>query len=163
MKSSLRIKAKKKRALINLKSESENTFLNHINSCLDTVFSIDNNIKVIGLYYPILDEISPFGFIKYLKTNNITTSLPVVQKTTKAIVFKKWDQKRRQMMEKICQSISFGRTTRKTWLISIRQCAKVLRSLMRDTWKMASPFRNFTSGNKSVGKEFKPWCKLLKL
>ena len=60
---------------------------------MDNVFSIDKNIKVIGLYYPILNEISPFGFIKHLKTNNITTSLPVVQKTTKAIAFKKWDQK----------------------------------------------------------------------
>ena len=93
MKSSLRIKAKKKRALITLNAESEFTFLKHINSCLDTVFSIDNNIKVIGLYYPILDEISPFGFIKYLKTNHITTALPVVQINTKAIVFKKWDKK----------------------------------------------------------------------
>ena len=93
MKSSLRIKAKKKRALISLKSESENTFLNHINSCLDTVLSIDNNIKVIGLYYPILNEISPFGFIKYLKTNHITTALPAVQNKTKTMVFKKWDKK----------------------------------------------------------------------
>ena len=93
MKSSLRIKAKKKRALITLTSESENTFLKHINSCLDSVFSIDKNIKVIGLYYPILNEISPFGFIKYLKTNKITIALPVVQIKTKAIVFKKWDQK----------------------------------------------------------------------
>ena len=93
MKSSLRIKAKKKRALINLKSESEISFLNHIYSCLDNIFSIDNNIKIIGLYYPILDEISPLGFIKYLKTIHITTALPVVQINTKAMVFKKWDKK----------------------------------------------------------------------
>ena len=93
MKSSLRIKAKKKRALITLKAESKSTFLMHINSCLDIVFSIDNNIKVVGLYYPILNEISPFGFIKYLKTYHITTALPVVQINTKAMVFKKWNEK----------------------------------------------------------------------
>jgi 5-formyltetrahydrofolate cyclo-ligase len=93
MKSCLRIKAKKKRALITLNSESENTFLKHINSCLDKVLFIDNNIKVIGLYYPILNEISPFGFIKYLKTNHITTALPIVQIKKKVMVFKKWDKK----------------------------------------------------------------------
>jgi 5-formyltetrahydrofolate cyclo-ligase len=93
MKSSLRIKAKKKRALITLKAESKNTFLMHINSCLDNILSIDNSIKVIGLYYPILNEISPFGFIKYFKNINTINALPVVNVNTKEMVFKKWNEK----------------------------------------------------------------------
>ena len=83
MKSSLRIKAKKKRALITLNSESENTFLKYINSCLDKVLSIDSNIKVIGLYYPIFNEISPLGFTKYLKTKHITTAYQLFKLTQK--------------------------------------------------------------------------------
>ena len=93
MKSNLRVIAKKKRALITLNTESENTFLKHINSCLDKVLLIDNSIKVVGLYYPILDEISPFGFIKYLKFNYITIALPVVDVEKELMVFKKWSEK----------------------------------------------------------------------
>ena len=93
MKSSLRIKAKKKRALITLKAESKSTFLMHINSCLDNIFSIDNSIKVIGLYYPILNEISPLGFTKSFKKNNIINALPVVHVNAKEMVFKKWNEK----------------------------------------------------------------------
>ena len=93
MKSSLRISAKKKRALITLNFESENTFLKHINCCLDNVFLIDNSIKSVGLYYPILNEISPFGLMKYLKTNYITTALPVVDVKTKSLIFKNWFEK----------------------------------------------------------------------
>ena len=93
MKSSLRIKAKKKRALINLKTESKINFLKHINCCLNNVFSTDNSIKVIGLYYPILKEISPLGFIKYFRANHLITALPVVHINTKVMVFKKWNEK----------------------------------------------------------------------
>ena len=117
MKSSLRIKAKKKRALITLNSESENTFLKYINSCLDKVLSIDNNIKVIGLYYPILNEIPPFGFIKYLKTKHITTALPVVQINTKVMVFKKWDKK--ENLQKGCLGNYEPALTNKTVLPQI--------------------------------------------
>ena len=66
MKSSLRIIAKKKRALITLNIKSQNTFLKHINYCLDKVLSIDSSVKIVGLYYPILNEISPLRFIRYL-------------------------------------------------------------------------------------------------
>ena len=78
MKNNLRIIAKRKRKLISLDTEDKNTFLKNINSCLDRVFSIENTIKEVGLYYPIFNEISPLVFIKYFKDNNITTALPVV-------------------------------------------------------------------------------------
>tara|TARA_B110001452_G_C15000531_1_gene349781 strand:- start:4 stop:591 length:588 start_codon:yes stop_codon:yes gene_type:complete len=93
MKSSLRIKAKKKRLLITLNIKSKNAFLKHINSCLDNIFSLDCSIKEIGLYYPILNEVSPLAFVKYFKTSNITTALPVVDVNTKSMVFKKWSEK----------------------------------------------------------------------
>jgi len=93
MKSSLRVIAKKKRAMISLNIKSQNNFTKLINSCLDKLLSIDNSIKIVSLYYPILNEISPFGFIKYFKDNHITTALPVVNVNTKSIVFKKWFQK----------------------------------------------------------------------
>ena len=93
MKNNLRIIAKRKRKLISLNSEDKNTFLKNINSCLDRVFSIENTIKEVGLYYPIFNEISPLVFIKYFKDNNITTSLPVVDSNSNSMVFKKWFKK----------------------------------------------------------------------
>ena len=93
MKNNLRIIAKRKRKLISLDTEDKNTFLKNINSCLDKVFSIENTIKEVGLYYPISNEISPLVFIKYFKDNNITTSLPVVDSNSNSMVFKKWFKK----------------------------------------------------------------------
>ena len=93
MKRSLRIIAKKKRALITLNIKNQYNFLKHINYCLDKVLSIDSSVKIVGLYYPILNEISPLRFVRYLKTNYITTALPVVDVDTKSIVFKQWFEK----------------------------------------------------------------------
>ena len=93
MKNNLRIIAKRKRKLISLDTEDKNTFLKNINSCLDRVFSIENTIKEVGLYYPIFNEISPLVFIKYFKDNNITTALPVVDSNSNSMVFKKWLKK----------------------------------------------------------------------
>ena len=93
MKNNLRIIAKRKRKLISLNSEDKNTFLKNINYCLDRVFSIENTIKEVGLYYPIFNEISPLLFIKYFKDNNITTALPVVDSNSNSMVFKKWLKK----------------------------------------------------------------------
>ena len=93
MKNNLRIIAKRKRKLISLNSEDKNTFLKNINYCLDRVFSIENTVKEVGLYYPIYNEISPLVFIKYFKDNNITTALPVVDSNSNSMVFKKWLKK----------------------------------------------------------------------
>ena len=90
MKNNLRIIAKQKRKLISLDTEDKNTFLKNINSCLDRVFSIENTIREVGLYYPISNEISPLVFIEYFKDNNITTALPVVGSNSNSMVFKKW-------------------------------------------------------------------------
>ena len=93
MKNNLRIIAKRKRKLISLDTEDKNTFLKNINSCLDRVFSIENTIKEVGLYYPIFNEISPLVFIEYFKVNKITTALPVVDSNSNSMVFKKWFKK----------------------------------------------------------------------
>ena len=93
MKNNLRIIAKRKRKLISLDTEDKNTFLKNINSCLDRVFSIENTIREVGLYYPISNEISPLVFIEYFKNNNITTALPVVDTNSNSMVFKKWFKK----------------------------------------------------------------------
>jgi len=93
MKNDLRIIAKRKRKLLSLDTEDKNTFLKNINYCLDRVFSIENTIKEIGLYYPIFNEISPLVFIKYFKDNNITTALPVVDSNSHSMAFKQWFKK----------------------------------------------------------------------
>ena len=93
MKNNLRIIAKRKRKLISQDTKDKNTFLKNINSCLDRVFSIENTVKEVGLYYPIFNEISPLVFIKYFKDNNITTALPVVDSNCNSMVFKKWLKK----------------------------------------------------------------------
>ena len=93
MKNNLRIIAKRKRKLISLDTEDKNTFLKNINSCLDRVFSIENPVKEVGLYYPIFNEISPLVFIEYFKVNKITTALPVVDSNSNSMVFKKWFKK----------------------------------------------------------------------
>jgi 5-formyltetrahydrofolate cyclo-ligase len=100
MKKCLRIKAKKKRALISFTIENKNTFLKNVNSCLDNIFSIDYTLKVVGLYHPILNEISPFGFIKYLNIKNVITALPVVDIYTNSMFFKKWHP--REILQKGC-------------------------------------------------------------
>ena len=93
MKNNLRILAKRKRKLISLDAENKNTFLKNINFCLDEVFSIENTIKEVGLYYPVFNEISPLLFIEYFKDNDITTALPVVDSNSSSMVFKKWFKK----------------------------------------------------------------------
>ena len=93
MKNNLRIIAKRKRKLISLDTEDKNTFLKNIYSCLNRVFSIENTVKEVGLYYPIFNEISPLVFIEYFKVNKITTALPVVDCNSNSMVFKKWFKK----------------------------------------------------------------------
>ena len=93
MKNDLRIIAKQKRKLISLDTKDKHTFLKNINSCLNRVFSIENAVKEVGLYYPIFNEISPLVFIKYFKDNNITTALPVVDSNSHSMVFKQWFKK----------------------------------------------------------------------
>jgi 5-formyltetrahydrofolate cyclo-ligase len=93
MKNNLRIIAKRKRKLISLDTKDKNTFLKNINSCFDRVFSIEKSVKEAGLYYPILNEISPLVFIEYFQDNNITTALPVVDSNSNSMVFKKWFKK----------------------------------------------------------------------
>ena len=90
MKSQLRLIAKNNRAKINSKiSLTEN----HINNCLDKVLSNKRDIKYVSLYYPMHNEISPFGFIKYFHLNNFKLTLPVVKAQSRSLLFKEWNLK----------------------------------------------------------------------
>ena len=65
MKSNLRLIAKNNRAKINTINSENCLTENHINNCLDKVLFNKRDIKLVSLYYPMHNEISPFGFIKY--------------------------------------------------------------------------------------------------
>ena len=93
MKSQLRLIAKNNRAKIN-KIHSENCLTeNHINNCLDKVLYNKRDIKYVSLYYPMHNEISPFGFIKYFNLNNFKLTLPFVKAQSRSLLFKEWNLK----------------------------------------------------------------------
>ncbi len=91
MKSQLRLKAKNIRAKINSKIGQDCIPQSHINECLDKILHKKYNIKTVGLYYPISDEISPWSFISYFKLKNFKLTLPFVQIASKSLLFKSWN------------------------------------------------------------------------
>ena len=93
MKSNLRLIAKNNRAKINTINSQNCLTENHINNCLDKVLFNKRDIKYVSLYYPMHNEISPFGFIKYFNLNNFKLTLPVVKAQSKILLFKEWDLK----------------------------------------------------------------------
>jgi len=93
MKSNLRLIAKNNRAKINTINSENCLTENHINNCLDKVLFNKRDIKYVSLYYPMHNEISPFGFIKYFNLNNFKLTLPFVRAQSRSLLFKKWDLK----------------------------------------------------------------------
>ena len=91
MKIQLRLLAKYNRAKINTVNSQNSLTENHINYCLDKILYNKRDIKYVGLYYPIQNEISPFGFIKYFNSNDFKLTLPVVKAKTKSLLFKEWN------------------------------------------------------------------------
>ena len=57
MKNNLRKFAKNNRSSITLDKKTEKLFNDNFHTCLDNILSDDNNITIVGLYYPILNEI----------------------------------------------------------------------------------------------------------
>ena len=93
MKSQLRLIAKNNRAKIN-KIYSKNCLTeNHINNCLDKILFNKREIKYVSLYYPMHNEISPFGLIKYFNLNKFKLTLPVVKAQSRSLLFKEWNLK----------------------------------------------------------------------
>ena len=93
MKSNLRLIAKNNRAKINTINSENCLTENHINNCLDKVLFNKRDIKYVSLYYPMHNEISPFGFIKYFNLNKFKLTLPVVKAQSRSLLFKEWDLK----------------------------------------------------------------------
>ena len=93
MKNNLRIFGKKKRSAITLDIESKASLSIQIKYCLDKIFSLNHNIKTASIYYPINNEITPFGFTKYFKERKIVMSMPVVDIKKKSMLFRKWSPK----------------------------------------------------------------------
>ena len=93
MKSNLRLIAKNNRAKINTINNENCLTENHINNCLDKVLFNKRDIKYVSLYYPMHNEISPFGFIKYFNLNKFKLTLPVVKAQSRSLLFKEWDLK----------------------------------------------------------------------
>ena len=93
MKSNLRLIAKNNRAKINTINSQNCLTENHINNCLDKVLFNKRDIKYVSLYYPMHNEISPFGFIKYFNLNKFKLTLPVVKAQSRSLLFKEWDLK----------------------------------------------------------------------
>ena len=93
MKSQLRLLAKNNRAKINAINSQNCLTENHINFCLDKILYNKRDIQYVSLYYPIHNEISPFGFIKYFNLNNFKLTLPFVRAQSRSLLFKKWDLK----------------------------------------------------------------------
>ena len=93
MKSHLRLIAKNNRAKIN-QIHSENCLTDdHINHCLDKILFNKREIKYVSLYYPMHNEISPFGLIKYFNLNKFKLTLPVVKAQSRSLLFKEWNLK----------------------------------------------------------------------
>ena len=93
MKSQLRLIAKNNRAKINTINSENCLTENHINNCLDKILFNKRKIKYVSIYYPMHNEISPFGFIKYFNLNNFKLSLPVVKDQSRSLLFKEWNLK----------------------------------------------------------------------
>ena len=93
MKNNLRIFGKKKRSAIALDFESKASLSIQIKHCLDKIFFLNRNIKTASMYYPINNEITPFGFTKYFKERKIVMSMPVVDIKKKSMLFRKWSPK----------------------------------------------------------------------
>jgi 5-formyltetrahydrofolate cyclo-ligase len=93
MKNNLRIFGKKKRSAITLDIESKASLSIQIKYCLDKIFFLNHNIKTASIYYPINNEITPFGFTKYFKERKIVMSMPVVDIKKKSMLFRKWSPK----------------------------------------------------------------------
>ena len=64
MKNNLRKFAKNNRSNITFDKKTKKLFNNNFYTCLHNILSDDNNITIVGLYYPILNEISPLEFAK---------------------------------------------------------------------------------------------------
>ena len=90
MKNNLRTFGKKKRSAITLDIESKASLSIQIKYCLDKIFFLNHNIKTASIYYPINNEITPFGFTKYFKERKIVMSMPVVDIKKKSMLFRKW-------------------------------------------------------------------------
>ena len=93
MKNNLRTFGKKKRSAITLDIESKASLSIQIKYCLDKIFFLNHNIKTASIYYPINNEITPFGFTKYFKERKIVMSMPVVDIKKKSMLFRKWSPK----------------------------------------------------------------------
>ena len=93
MKNNLRTYGKKKRSAITLDIESKASLSIQIKYCLDKIFFFNRNIKTASIYYPINNEITPFGFTKYFKERKIVMSMPVVDIKKKSMLFRKWSPK----------------------------------------------------------------------
>ena len=93
MKSHLRLKAKKNRAEINSKIGQNCISLSHINECLNIILHNKKNMKTVGLYYPMLDEISPLSFISYFNLKHFELTLPFVRVNSRSMLFKSWNIK----------------------------------------------------------------------
>ena len=93
MKNNLRTFGKKNRSAITLDIESKASLSIQIKYCLDKIFFLNRNIKTASIYYPINNEITPFGFTKYFKERKIVMSMPVVDIKKKSMLFKKWSPK----------------------------------------------------------------------
>ena len=92
MKNNLRKVAKNIRSNITFDKRTKKLFNNNFYTCFDSILSGDN-IAIVGLYYPILNEISPLEFVKYFQTNEIMITLPVVNLDNQTMLFTKWDTK----------------------------------------------------------------------
>ena len=93
MKNNLRTFGKKKRSAITLDIESKASLSIQIKYCLDKIFFLNRNIKTASIYYPINNEITPFGFTKFFKERKIVMSMPVVDIKKKSMLFRKWSPK----------------------------------------------------------------------
>ena len=93
MKNNLRTFGKKKRLAITLDIESKASLSIQIKYCLDKIFFLNRNIKTAAMYYPINNEITPFGFTKYFEERKIVMSMPVVDIKKKSMLFRKWSSK----------------------------------------------------------------------
>ena len=91
MKCQLRLLAKNERKKNNTAHSQNCLTQKHIIYCLDKILYKKRDIKIVSLYFPIHNEISPFGFIKYFKLNNFKLTLPVVNTQSNSLVFKEWD------------------------------------------------------------------------
>ncbi len=93
MKNSLRNFAKTNRSKITFDNKTKKLFQDNFYSCLDKILFDYINITAVGLYYPILNEISPLEFLEYFQTNEIMIALPVVNFNTQTMSFIRWDAK----------------------------------------------------------------------